>query len=66
MRKRNFVVDYEIVGTMQLMARSAESARARAEKLLADGMRDLQDASTYCEAETWQPIDIAKRIAGIA
>lgn len=66
MKKRNFVVDYEIVGTMQLMGRSAEGIRERAEKLIKEAMRDLEDASTHCEAETWPPIDIAKRIAGAA
>ena len=64
MKKRNFIVDYEVTGTMQLMCRSAASAKQRGTKLLEKAVRDLRDASTYCEAEvTHEPIDVEQRIA---
>ena len=61
MRKRDFIVDYEIHGTLYLSVRHESNARLRADALLRSAISDLQDVSVYCEPEISSPIDTEKR-----
>lgn len=61
MKKKPFVIDYQVVGTLHLSCRNSPAAALRARALIKAAVRDLHDISVYCEDEVALPIDVAER-----
>ena len=61
LRKRPFLVDYEIHGTLHLKVRDSSIAASRAEAIIKRAMADLEEISGYCEHDTCAPIDAEQR-----
>lgn len=60
-RKRPFLVDYKIHGTLHLSVRDCSIAVARATEIIKTAMTDLEAVSGYCEDEIDVPIDAEQR-----
>lgn len=60
-RKRPFLVDYTIHGTLHLSVRDGSIAASRAAEIIKTAMADLEAVSGYCEDEIDTPIDAEQR-----
>ena len=61
MAKRNFIVDYEIVGSLVIEAQNAQQAAWKARSTIERANVDLANGSAYNEAEISEPIDMQER-----
>lgn len=64
-KKKPFVVDYEVVGTLVINAPNANAAAWRGRAIVERSLRDLDDSSAYIDTDIAEPIDMQKRY-GIA
>jgi hypothetical protein len=67
MKRKPFVVDYQIQGTLHLSSPNHIAVALRAEGLIHRAMEDLKDVSVYCEETIDVPIDATERyLKGVA
>lgn len=59
--KKGFVIDYEVAGTLYLRSPNIVAVRLRAERIIREALKDLQEVSVYCEEYIEEPIDEAER-----
>jgi len=60
-KKRAFVVDYEVTGTLHLSCFNSSQAELRAQQIINKAMADLDEISVYCEEFVAVPIDAHER-----
>lgn len=60
-RKKPFVVDYSVVGTLHLSSRNHLAVEARARAIIKRATEELREVSVYCEDEVERPIDVEER-----
>lgn len=61
MKKKPFVVDYEVVGSLHLSCRSSPAAAVRAVSRIQAALLELREISVYCEENINEPIDATER-----
>lgn len=61
MKKKPFIVDYQINGTLYLSGRNRNAIALRSRTMVEKACADLRDISIYCEDEVNEPIDVNQR-----
>jgi hypothetical protein len=60
-RRKPFVIDYEVVGTFYIKSPNENAATARAIGILNRATSELREIGVYCETEITNTIDAEER-----